>query len=67
MYVVYVMLNLFNFQFVTVHLNFLKFILQEGVLYLPWHRARDIWETLIANPDSCFWDKEVTYLEKMSY
>ena len=53
-------LLMFTLQFITVHLNFLQFILQDGALYLPWHRARDIWETLVANTDACFWDREVT-------
>ena len=52
-------LLMLTLQFITVHLNFLQFILQDGALYLPWHRARDIWETLVANTDACFWDREV--------
>ena len=47
------------FQFVSTHLQFLQYTLQEGALYLPWSRARDIWGTLIANTDACTWDREV--------
>ena len=47
------------FQFVTTHLLFLQYVLQEGVLYLPWNRAREIWGTLVASTEACDWDKEV--------
>lgn len=45
---------------VSTHLLFLQYMLQEGALYLPWSRARDIWGTLIASPEACEWDREVT-------
>ncbi|ELT87807.1 hypothetical protein CAPTEDRAFT_215538 [Capitella teleta] len=48
-------------DFVSVHLSFLQFLLQEGILYLHWHRARDLWDALIASPDACHWDKEMCY------
>ena len=38
---------------------YLQYMLQEGALYLPWSRARDIWGTLIANPEASEWDREV--------
>ena len=47
-------------QFVVAHLSFLQFILQEGGLYLPWHRARDIWDTLVASPQASDWDRDVS-------
>ncbi len=47
------------FQHVEVHLRFLAFILQEGALYLQWHRAREIWDCLVANPEAHESDKEV--------
>ena len=50
---------MFPFQYITVHLSFLQFVLQEGVLYLSWHRARDIWDVLIASNASSDWDKQV--------
>lgn len=46
-------------QYVTTHLQFLQYTLQEGALYLPWSRARDIWGTLIASSEACNWDREV--------
>ena len=49
-------------EFVIIHLKFLAFVLQEGVLYLHWHRARDIWDCLVANPDACEFDREVCTL-----
>ncbi|XP_071800380.1 ubiquitin carboxyl-terminal hydrolase 24-like isoform X2 [Asterias amurensis] len=48
-------------EYVDVHLRFLAFILQEGALYLHWHRARDIWDCLVANPDACELDKETCF------
>ncbi|KAL5016318.1 hypothetical protein ScPMuIL_005907 [Solemya velum] len=48
-------------EYVTMHLNFLQYVLQEGVLYLPWNRARDIWSTLIGSPEACDWDRETAY------
>ena len=49
-------------KFVNTHLKFLAVVLQDGVLYLPWHRARDIWDCLVANPDACEFDREVIKL-----
>ena len=48
-------------EFVNIHLRFLAFVLQEGVLYLHWHRARDIWDCLVANVDACEFDREVRW------
>jgi len=48
-------------QFVVAHLSFLQFILQEGGLYLPWHRARDIWDTLVASSQASDWDRDVRF------
>ena len=47
-------------QYVSVHLSFLQFVLEVGQMYLPWHRARDMWDCLAANPDACTWDREVS-------
>lgn len=47
------------FQYMGVHLDFLQFVLQVGQMYMPWHRSRDLWDCLAANPDSCQWDREV--------
>lgn len=51
----------YHCQFVTAHLSFLQFILQEGSLYLPWHRARDIWDTLVNGQHANDWDRDVSY------
>jgi len=47
-------------QCMEVHLQFMAFLLQEGALYLPNKRAGEIWETLIANPNSCPEDRTVS-------
>ena len=52
-------------QFVVAHLGFLQFILQEGGLYLPWHRARDIWDTLVASSQASDWDRDVSYFTEL--
>ncbi|XP_063403289.1 ubiquitin carboxyl-terminal hydrolase 24-like [Mytilus trossulus] len=48
-------------EMVSTHLLFLQYMLQEGALYLPWSRARDIWGTLIASPEACEWDRETCF------
>ncbi|XP_070196439.1 ubiquitin carboxyl-terminal hydrolase 24-like isoform X2 [Littorina saxatilis] len=48
-------------DYMMTHLNFLQYVLQEGVLYLSWNRARDIWSTMVANPRACDWDRETCY------
>ena len=46
-------------EVVQTHLNLMKFILQEGNLYLNLLRAQEIWDSLINNEYSCEWDKQV--------
>ncbi|XP_033116308.1 ubiquitin carboxyl-terminal hydrolase 24-like [Anneissia japonica] len=48
-------------EHVQVHLEFLAFILEVGVLYLHWHRAREIWECLVSNHDAIEYDKETCF------
>ncbi|KAF8763443.1 Ubiquitin carboxyl-terminal hydrolase 24 like protein [Argiope bruennichi] len=48
-------------DYVNEHLSFLQFILQDGAQYLIWLRAREVWDALVTNPDSCDRDKEVCY------
>ncbi|XP_052274227.1 ubiquitin carboxyl-terminal hydrolase 24-like isoform X2 [Dreissena polymorpha] len=48
-------------EYVSSHLSFLQYVLQDGVLYLPWNRAREIWSTLVAAPEACSWDRETCY------
>jgi ubiquitin carboxyl-terminal hydrolase 9/24 len=46
---------------VDTHLQFMHFLLQDGSLYLPFKRANEIWETLIANPDACSTDRRLGF------
>ncbi|XP_064624443.1 ubiquitin carboxyl-terminal hydrolase 24-like isoform X2 [Lineus longissimus] len=46
-------------EYVSIHLSFLQFVLKD--LYLPWNRAREIWLTLVKNPDACEWDIETGF------
>lgn len=48
-------------EFVNIHLQFLAFVLEHGNFYLHWHRARDIWDCLVANPDACEFDRETCF------
>ncbi|XP_071953763.1 ubiquitin carboxyl-terminal hydrolase 24-like [Antedon mediterranea] len=48
-------------EHVRVHLEFLAFILEVGVLYIHWHRAREIWECLVGNQDAIDYDKETCF------
>ncbi|XP_060555692.1 ubiquitin carboxyl-terminal hydrolase 24-like isoform X1 [Ruditapes philippinarum] len=48
-------------EYVMSHLSFLQYVLQEGVLYLPWNRAREIWSALVASSEACTWDRETCY------
>jgi len=48
-------------EVVQTHLNSMKFILQEGNLYLNLNRAQDIWDVLVRNENSCDWDKKIGY------
>ncbi|XP_064477292.1 ubiquitin carboxyl-terminal hydrolase 24-like isoform X2 [Ornithodoros turicata] len=48
-------------EHVMTHLDFLQFLLKEGSQYLPWSRAKEIWETLVANPDACESDREMCF------
>ncbi len=48
-------------EVVQTHLMSIKFILQEGNLYLNLGRAQEIWEILVNNDDSCDWEKQIGY------
>ncbi|KAL4237153.1 Ubiquitin carboxyl-terminal hydrolase 24 [Mactra antiquata] len=48
-------------EYITSHLSFLQYVLQEGDLYLPWKGARDIWTALVASSEACNWDRETCY------
>ena len=47
-------------EFISIHLRFLAYVLEQGRFYLHWHRARDIWDCLVANTDACEFDREVS-------
>ena len=49
-------------QYLTIHLKFLQFVLQEGDLYLPVNRAKELLSALVTNPEACEWDREVNEL-----
>jgi hypothetical protein len=34
------------------HLDLMMFLLKEGDLYLSWIRCRELWETLVENPNA---------------
>ena len=46
---------------ITYHLDLLKYILQEGSMYLNFSYAQEIWDVLITNQKSCKWDKFVGF------
>ena len=48
-------------EVVQTHLNSMRFILQEGNLYLNLGRAQEMWDILITSDYSCDWDKQVGY------
>ena len=48
-------------EFISIHLRFLAYVLEQGRFYLHWHRARDIWDCLVANADACEFDREVSW------
>lgn len=51
-------------EHMMTHLEFLQFLLKDGSQYLPWNRAKEIWDTLVTNPDACSSDREVGWREK---
>lgn len=48
-------------EYVNIHLGFLQFILKEGSVYLSIARARELWNTLVASPKACAWERQVTF------
>ena len=48
-------------EFVNGHLDLLKFLLKEGDLWLEWERSKQIWESLVDNPQSIEFDREVCF------
>lgn len=48
-------------EHVMTHLDFLQFLLKEGSQYLHWNRTKEIWDTLVSNPDACESDRELCF------
>ena len=48
-------------EVVNTTLNCIRFILQESNVYLHLSRAREIWDILINNENSCEWDRDVGF------
>lgn len=49
-----------HWEFVSVHLQFLAFLAQDGGIYLPLKRAAEVWDVLIQNPNACADDRTVS-------
>lgn len=49
-----------HWEFVSVHLQFLAFLAQDGGIYLPLKRAAEVWDVLIQNPSACADDRTVS-------
>jgi hypothetical protein len=48
-------------QVVCNTLDLIRFILQEGNVYLNVARAKEIWDILISNENACEWDRDVGF------
>ena len=40
------------------HLDFLAYVLNAGYLFIPLIRVKDVWDTLVVNPEACSADRE---------
>ena len=49
-----------HWEFISVHLQFLAFLAQDGGIYLPLKRAAEVWDVLIQNPNACADDRAVS-------
>ncbi|TRY69996.1 hypothetical protein TCAL_02811 [Tigriopus californicus] len=45
-------------ELISCHLDLLAFLLKEGDLYLSWSRCKELWNTLIINPNTTSKDKD---------
>ena len=48
-------------EYVEAHLDLMMFLLKEGDLYLSWSRCKELWETLVANPNSIQMDHDLIF------
>ena len=46
-------------EIIVTHLELIEFLLQDGGLYLSWHRCREIWDCLMLDTTNCDEDYEV--------
>ena len=48
-------------EYVDAHLELMMFLLKEGDLYLSWSRCKELWETLVVNPNSIQMDHDCIF------
>ena len=48
-------------EYVEAHLDLMMFLLKEGDLYLSWSRCKELWETLVTNPNSIQMDHDLIF------
>ena len=49
-------------EYVDAHLELMMFLLKEGDLYLSWSRCKELWETLVDNPNSIQMDHDSIFV-----
>ena len=49
-------------EYVEAHLELMMFLLKEGDLYLSWSRCKELWETLVDNPNSIQLDHDSIFV-----
>ena len=49
-------------EYVDAHLELMMFLLKEGDLYLSWSRCKELWETLVDNPNSIQLDQDSIFV-----
>jgi len=48
-------------EYVDAHLELMMFLLKEGDLYLSWSRCKELWETLVDNPNATQMDHDFIF------
>jgi ubiquitin carboxyl-terminal hydrolase 9/24 len=49
-------------EYVEAHLELMMFLLKEGDLYLSWSRCKELWETLVDNPQAIQMDQDSIFV-----
>jgi len=49
-------------EYVEAHLELMMFLLKEGDLYLSWSRCKELWETLVDNPNAIQMDQDSIFV-----